>query len=427
MKIAVIGAGHNGLISAIYLAQKGFDVSVYELRDRPGGMAYTEIIKGVKVSRASYVLGLMPERIIRETGVNIPIIRQDPFQVIYHNNKAIPFWRDKERRLRELEKAGEERYKYYEEIVMKFKRFFEEKIAFTDEPPSLEVVKEEAEKEGLEELFEEPLQKFVSNYISPELEDFFIYPDSPNELAFMTAYRFSLDWSYVRGGTGTIGEKLAERARELGVKIFYNTKVTKILTKDSRVVGIETNGKQKVELDAVISAISPIATSMMLDEGLKGIKDIKLPHAGWRKYNIILKEMPSIPDELKPFAHSIIDYDYGEMTFPSLADDSLGGLVITLMGSIDENPFKGLREKALIIDTFTPEELEERFNVPYGYLDHLPMRGQFLLDKRPKYRTEILGLYLSGVGTYPGGQITGIPGRNAAFALIKDYESGKLK
>lgn len=427
MKVAIIGAGHNGLIASIYLALRGFNVTVYELRDKPGGMAYTEIIKGIRVSRASYVLGLMPQKIIDETNINIPIIRQDPFQVIYHNGKAIPFWRDKKKRINELKKVGEDKYERYEETVLKFKKFFEEKMAFTDRPPTFKELKEEAEKWGIGELFEETLEKFVGQYISPELQDFFIYPDSPNELAFMTAYRFSLDWSYVKGGMGTIGEELERRAKELEVKFVYNARVTRILTKDSKVVGLELNDSKREEFDAVISAISPIATSRMLDENLKGIKEIELSPAGWRKYNIVLRDIPVIPEELKPFAYSIIDYDYGEMTFPSLIDNSLGGYVITLMGSIDENPFKELRKRAIVIDTFTPKELEEKFNVPWGYLDHLPMRRQFMLDKRPGYRTEIKGLYLSGVGTYPGGQITGIPGRNSAMALIKDYESKKVK
>lgn len=48
----------------------------------------------------------------------------------------------------------------------------------------------------------------------------------------------------------------------------------------------------------------------------------------------------------------------------------------------------------------------------------------YLFDNRPKkgwgYRTPIKGLYIGGSGAYPGGQVTGIPGRNAAMTIIYD-------
>ncbi len=66
--VIIIGAGHNGLVSSIYLAQKRLKVLVIEARNRPGGMSDTEEYKGVKYSRASYVLGLFPKRIQEELG-----------------------------------------------------------------------------------------------------------------------------------------------------------------------------------------------------------------------------------------------------------------------------------------------------------------------------------------------------------------------
>jgi beta-carotene ketolase (CrtO type) len=57
--------------------------------------------------------------------------------------------------------------------------------------------------------------------------------------------------------------------------------------------------------------------------------------------------------------------------------------------------------------------------------NHVDMTIDQLLDLRPspslsRYSTPIAGLYLSGAGTHPGGGVTGIPGRNAAQALLRE-------
>ena len=63
----VIGAGHNGLVAAAYLAKAGKSVCVLERRNVLGGCATTEELwPGYKVSTASYVISLFLPEIIRE-------------------------------------------------------------------------------------------------------------------------------------------------------------------------------------------------------------------------------------------------------------------------------------------------------------------------------------------------------------------------
>ncbi|ETO31873.1 amine oxidase-related protein [Reticulomyxa filosa] len=66
--VVIIGGGHNGLVSACYLAKKGLDVLVLERRDMIGGAAVTEELfaPGYKLSRASYVAGLLRPQIIKD-------------------------------------------------------------------------------------------------------------------------------------------------------------------------------------------------------------------------------------------------------------------------------------------------------------------------------------------------------------------------
>ena len=63
----IIGGGHNGLVTAAYLARAGRKVLVLERRELLGGCAVTEEIwPGYRVSTGAYLTSLMQERIVRE-------------------------------------------------------------------------------------------------------------------------------------------------------------------------------------------------------------------------------------------------------------------------------------------------------------------------------------------------------------------------
>src|SRR5262245_62942092 len=63
----IIGGGHNGLVTAAYLARAGRKVLVLERRELVGGCAVTEELwPGFKVSTASYVNSLFRPEIIRD-------------------------------------------------------------------------------------------------------------------------------------------------------------------------------------------------------------------------------------------------------------------------------------------------------------------------------------------------------------------------
>jgi phytoene dehydrogenase-like protein len=68
--VIVVGGGHNGLACATYLARAGLDVLLLERRSVLGGAAVTdEPWPGYRVSTASYVVSLIPPRIVAELGL----------------------------------------------------------------------------------------------------------------------------------------------------------------------------------------------------------------------------------------------------------------------------------------------------------------------------------------------------------------------
>ncbi|BBD72468.1 hypothetical protein HS1genome_0857 [Sulfodiicoccus acidiphilus] len=317
MRVCVIGGGHNGLVAANVLAEAGVEVEVFEARNVPGGLADSREFKGVKVSRASYVLGLMPSSLVKKFG--IPTIKQDPFQTLFVDGKVYPFWREPEKRRKELLTRGLELFPEFDRKLLEFKKMIDEEFTFLDSPPSMEDVKEEAKRRGVEEIMELSSGKFLERYLPKELHRAFIYPGMYDSPAYLVAYFYSPQWSVVPGGMGTIGKILAQRAQSLGAKLRLGNLVSRIEAEGGRIKWIES-GRKKFQFDAVISATSPLVTWKLIGEAPK-VQSMR-PH--WVKYNMVFREIPKLPEALKPFYASILDIEAGELLFHSASDDSLG-------------------------------------------------------------------------------------------------------
>ena len=420
-KVIIIGAGHNGLICASILAEHGFDVTVVEKREKIGGLTDTYEIGGIKLSRASYVLGLMPKFLINK--FRIPTISLDPVEVIYYKNKiVIPLWKDESKRLRAMIDIGEERYPELERKIFEFKKLLYEKFTFVSKPPSEDIVFEEASKFGLEDFITKTTYQFLKEHISEELIDYFVYPSLLDSPAYVMAYIFSLDWLLVSGGMGKIAERIYEYAKNKGVKFLLNHAAIDFKFKESKIKQVITD-KRTLDADIVVSAMSPLSLFKILNYNI-----ITLKNARWKKYNFVLKEYPRFPLNLKPYSYSLITTSVGEIVFPSLMDQQRDGIVLEFMGNLKElyKIFPDLEEKIIFVDELDASKAIETYGIPFGYLDHLPMKHPFLFDNRPSkdfnYTTPIENLYQCSVGTYPGGQVSGVQGYNVANLIVSKYK-----
>ena len=77
--VVVVGGGHNGLVAATYLALAGRSVTVLEQLDHVGGAAVSaHAFDGLdaRLSRYSYLVSLLPQRIIRDLGLDLQLVRR---------------------------------------------------------------------------------------------------------------------------------------------------------------------------------------------------------------------------------------------------------------------------------------------------------------------------------------------------------------
>ncbi len=75
----VVGAGHNGLVTAAYLARAGYRVLVLEAGERVGGAAVSaELFPGVeaRLSKYSYLVSLLPKKITEDLQIDVPLARR---------------------------------------------------------------------------------------------------------------------------------------------------------------------------------------------------------------------------------------------------------------------------------------------------------------------------------------------------------------
>lgn len=426
--VVIIGGGHNGLVSAIYLAKAGLKVALIELRNKVGGLVENAEYKGILYSRLAYSIGLFPEMIIKELNVSFPTFESELAEIfVSEKGDVLRVWRNREKRLEEFKSFSQYKVKELEDLIFSYKEFLNSKVLFTTYPISFEDFKSGLEERGLDILLIKT-KKLLNEYIDEEFHPIFhqwFLMDFP---AYLMGYYFSYDWKIVKGGIGKISEILYERAKSLGVVFFLGEKATEIEI-DENVKGVITN-KRKINTKIALLAASPV----LLKELTKGALKVEHPghRAAWIKTNIIMKNLPKLPSYIKEYPSTIYSLPIGEVTIPSLVDD-IGGHVMTVMGSYEETKdfFPNIDEVSLYVEEIRAEDIEREFNLPFGDMNHMPMNPKFLFDNRPVkgwgYKTPIEGLYITGSGTHPGGQITGIPGRNAAMKILEDISKKNLK
>src|SRR5690349_20805558 len=107
--VVIIGGGHNGLVTAAYLAQAGRRVLVLERRELVGGCSVTEAIwPGYRVSTAAYLSSLLQQRIVDELELErfgYKVDAKDPsFFSPFPDGRHLFFWQDERKTLAELAK-----------------------------------------------------------------------------------------------------------------------------------------------------------------------------------------------------------------------------------------------------------------------------------------------------------------------------------
>jgi phytoene dehydrogenase-like protein len=298
----VIGAGHNGLVNAAYLARAGKKVLVLERRPLVGGATVTEeVFPGFKFSVFSYVVSLLRPEIIRDldlTRHGLEILPLESTLTPLPDGDCLYRDGDHFRTMRDIARFSRRDADAYEDYsrTMYFMARAVKYILGILPPDPTSLHPAEAQKllrlarhflgleadqlytlvrlmtmssaDFLERWFEsEPLKGTLS---ASGIIGTFLGPRSPGTAyVLLHHYMGEIDgvfraWGFARGGTGGIAEAIASAARSFGAQIRTQAPVVEVLVKDGRASGVVLESGEEVQARVVVSSLDPRQTFLKL-------------------------------------------------------------------------------------------------------------------------------------------------------------------
>ena len=270
----IIGAGHNGLVTAAYLARAGLKILVLERRDIIGGAAVTEeLFPNCKVSTLSYLCSLLQPQIIEELALKkygYHIYPKDPpFFTAFPNGQHLFFWQDTQKTINEIarfSKRDAEKYPAYASEVERLCAQLETTLLQAEPTPAPDLVNfsQRSVREFLDEWFES--DEIKATLATDGIIGFNGGPATPgtaynmlHHLVGMAAGQRGL-WGFVRGGMGAISNALAQAAQIHGATIRTNAIVGQILINDDGAFGVVLKNGEELKARLVVSNADPKRT-----------------------------------------------------------------------------------------------------------------------------------------------------------------------
>src|SRR5436305_5354493 len=320
----IIGAGHNGLVAAGYLARAGKKVVVLEQRDRVGGACtLEEPFPGFTLSPCAYVVSLLRPEIIRDLELHrygFDAYVKDPQMFVpFHDGNYLFFRADEEKPVESIRHLSPHDAEAYPKFISFFDRASELLTPILlEEPPSIADVAARFRGEDEEiyrylmfgNLYDMLTDYFESDYMRAAYAGqgvigSFIGPKTPGSVYVLWHHMFGEVnghkgcWGYVRGGMGRISFAMAASAEAHGAVIRTNARVANILVHNGKAEGVRLEDGEELRADVVLSNADPKRTFLQFcaDAGLdrdflKRIEQFKSDSAVI-KVNMALKELPS--------------------------------------------------------------------------------------------------------------------------------------
>jgi phytoene dehydrogenase-like protein len=281
----IVGAGHNGLTTAAYLARAGRSVLVLERRERVGGACTLERPfpdPGYLISPCAYLVGLLHPLVIDELDLprrGYQVHTCDPSQWSpFLDGTSFTDWKDHDRTkasVEQLSPADVDGFFAYQSVYERIRSRLRDPAHDTwiGESPTREQLHGlfAGDPEAIEVLFELSVADLVERYVrDPRLRaalhgagviGTWAGPRHPGTAAVRLMHNLGVigGWGYVDGGMGRVSFALADAAIEAGAVIACGTPVAAINTNE-----VILDGGDRIPARTVVSNADPKRTLALL-------------------------------------------------------------------------------------------------------------------------------------------------------------------
>jgi phytoene dehydrogenase-like protein len=318
--VVVVGAGHNALVTAAYLARAGLNTLVLERRERVGGAAdTTALAKDIRVPTLAHTVGRLRPSIQKDLELSrhglslvapeVRVFAPSP------DGTAVTLWSDVARTAEGFRARSEhdaDAYPAFDRRVRSIGRFLDELGRST--PPDIKsprladaisALRLGRSFKGLGRAGSRTVLRVLPMAVADLVAESFELDPVRAALAWRgvrfgsvgpwsagTAAMLLMDGAgndggaagetvFAKGGPGALAAALASAAREAGAEIRTGAEVTAITSRDGRATGVVLAGGEEIEARGVVSGVDPKRTLIdLVDPVAIG------PSLGWRAGNI---------------------------------------------------------------------------------------------------------------------------------------------
>jgi phytoene dehydrogenase-like protein len=334
--VVIIGGGHNGLVTAFYLAKAGYKPLVLERRPQPGGAAITqEFHPGFRCSTLAHSAGPLRPDIVRDMQLDkhgLKLISPDVATVsLSPDGRALRLYRNLEKSAQEISKFSQKdaaRYPEFQQTLSKISKVIAEALALA--PPDIDhpsrgdlwgmlktgrAIRNLGKKDMYRLLRWGPMAvaDLVAEYFETELLratiaargifGTFLGPWSAGSSLVLLiraagdAHASGLA-SFAVGGAGAITQAMAAAAMEAGAEIRSNAEAIEVTVGNGVASGVVLSNGEEINARAIISNADPKRTLLKLVDPMHLSPDFVMKLQHYRmpgtvaKVNLALSGLP---------------------------------------------------------------------------------------------------------------------------------------
>ncbi len=357
--VLIVGAGHNGLACAAYLARAGQRVLVLESRSRVGGACtLEEPFPGVRMSPCAYLAGLLHPLVIDELELPRRGFAWTPavngLFVPFLDDSSVQLWDDDARceaEIRKLAPGDVHGWRAMNDVLRRLRDALRPSgpgDLWIGEAPAREQIEERIGKdeEARALLFDWSMADFVERYLADErLQIAYLGqgvigtnagPFDPGTASIRFHHASGRlggmpgMWGYVRGGMGMVSFYFCDAARESGATVAAGVPVSRIVPNE----GVELESGERIAAPVIVSNADPRRTLELLGAAADPAwrKQVeRVPIEGCTvKLNVLLRELPNF------IARPGLDepHHYGQINTPLTKQEWRSGFAAARRGEL---------------------------------------------------------------------------------------------